>query len=145
VTVNADVSDRVEIAELLARLAHLLDESRRDGARPVDADDVRAVYTDDVTVHSPRGGALRGADAVTDLLRRSRVEGERTQHSNTDVLVDLDGDRAEVSANQFVHFYRDGEPPHRSSGLHLAHTAVRTPAGWRFREAWIVLAWTRET
>ncbi|WP_307867942.1 nuclear transport factor 2 family protein [Umezawaea beigongshangensis] len=81
---------------------------------------------------------------MVDLLRRSGVEGERTRHSNTDVLVDLDGDSAEVSANQFVRFYRDGQPPHRSSGLRLAHTAVRTPAGWRCREAWIVLAWTRE-
>jgi hypothetical protein len=32
-----------------------------------------------------------------------------------------------------VYFYRVGQPPHLTSGLRLACTAVRTPAGWRLR------------
>jgi hypothetical protein len=43
-----------------------------------------------------------------------------------------------------VYFYRDGEPPCRTSGLRTACTAVRTPAGWRFSELQIALAWTHE-
>src|SRR5690606_13853442 len=55
-----------------------------------------------------------------------------------------DGDRAEATANQLVFFHRDGEPPHRTSGLRTTTTAVRTPAGWRFTEMNIALAWTSE-
>jgi len=129
---DTQIADRLEIAELFARLARLLDEDRHD--------DVRTVYAEDVAVRSPRG-ALHGADEVIAFLRRSRIEGEHTQHVNGDVLVDVDGDRAEASANQLVTYYRTGEPPHRRSGLRLAYSAVRTPAGWRFREGRITLAW----
>ena len=52
-------------------------------------------------------------------------------------------DQVEASANQVVHFYRAGEPPHATSGLRLAYLVVRTPAGWRFREGRLTLAWTR--
>jgi hypothetical protein len=131
---STPTADRLEIAELFARLARLLDEGRHE--------DIRTVYADDVVVRSPRSGELRGVDEVLAFLRRSRVEGEHTQHVNGDVLVEVDGDRAEASANQLVHYYRTGEPPHRRSGLRLAYTVVRTPAGWRFREGRLTLAWT---
>jgi hypothetical protein len=129
-------ADRVEIAGLFTRLAHLLDEERWE--------DAGTVYTDDVVVRSPRGGELHGIGAVVGYLRGSEVEGERTQHLTTDLLVDVDGDRAAASANSLVYFYRDGRPPHQASGLRLTCAAVRTPAGWRFRESRITLAWTRE-
>ncbi|MER5197379.1 nuclear transport factor 2 family protein [Streptomyces sp. NPDC002755] len=132
----AQTADRVEIAELFARLANLLDECRHD--------DVATVYHDDVVVRGPNG-ELRGLDEVTALLKRGQVEGERTQHVHGDVLVHVDGDRAKATANQLVYFYRDGEPPHRSSGLRSACTAVLTPAGWRFSEMLITLAWTQGT
>jgi hypothetical protein len=130
------VADRIEIADLFIRLARLLDEGAYE-----DAD---AVYTDDVAVHSPRGGELRGIDEVVGYLRRTQVAGEHTQHTTTDVLVNIDGDQAAASANSLVYFYRGGQPPHRTSGLRMACTAARTPAGWRFRDVRIVLAWMRE-
>ncbi|GAB2967513.1 hypothetical protein GCM10023080_032700 [Streptomyces pseudoechinosporeus] len=129
-------TDRVEIAELFARLANLLDECRHD--------DAPTVYHDDIVVRSPRGGELRGFDEVTAYLKRSQVEGERTQHVHGDVLVRVDGDRAKATANQLVYFYRDGAPPHRTSGLRVACTAVRTSAGWRFSDMQITLAWMHE-
>ncbi|PJE95784.1 nuclear transport factor 2 family protein [Streptomyces carminius] len=128
-------ADRAEIAELFARLANLLDEHRHE--------DAATVYHRDVTVRSPRG-ELHGLDEVTVHLRRSQVEGEHTQHMHGDVLVHVDGDRAEATANQLVHFYRTGEAPHRTSGLRIAGTAVRTPAGWRFSDMRITLTWMRE-
>ncbi|GAA2437143.1 nuclear transport factor 2 family protein [Streptomyces glaucus] len=134
-TTDTRTADRIEIADLFARLANLLDEQRHD--------DAHTVYTDDVVAHSPRG-ELRGLEEVTAHLKRSRVEGEHTQHMHGDVLVRVDGDRAKATANQLVHFYRDGEPPHRTSGLRVACTAVRTPAGWRFSDTRITLAWTQE-
>jgi hypothetical protein len=133
---NIEPTDRIEIADLFARLARLLDEGRHD--------DIRTVYTDDVVVRSPRG-ELAGIDQVVAFLRSSHVEGEHTQHTNSDVLVSLDGDRIEASAYQVVHYYRRGEAPHRRSGLRLAYTAVHLPAGWRFREGRVTLAWTQDS
>lgn len=133
---SAAVSDRIEIADLFSRFARLLDEKRWDEAD--------TVFTHDVTVHSPRSGEIRGIDALVAFMRQAEVEGEHTQHVTTDLLVDVDGDEAVATANSLVYFFRDGRAPHVSSGLRLACTAVRTPAGWRLRESRTVLVWMRE-
>jgi len=130
------IADRIEIADLFTRFARLLDEKRWE-----DAD---TVFTDDVAVHSPRSGEIRGIDKVVGFMRQAEVDGERTQHMTTDLLVDVNCDQATASANSLVYFYRDGQAPHRTSGLRLACTAVRTPAGWRLRESWTMLAWMHE-
>lgn len=127
-------TDRLDIAELFSRLSRLLDDGNPNA--------IDTVYTEDVVAHSPRGGELRGRDAVATYLRQAQVVTEQTVHVNGDILINLDGDRATASANQLVYFYRDGEPPHQKSALRLANTAVRTPAGWRFSETRITLAWT---
>ncbi|THV20841.1 nuclear transport factor 2 family protein [Glycomyces paridis] len=138
------LEDRLAIAALFARLAHLLDDQAFEGAA--------AVFTEDVTARSPRA-ELHGRDALVDFMRRSRVEGEFTQHMHTDPLVDLEpegaqgdqpADRAKASVNSLVRYYREGEPPHRTSGLRLQYFAVRTPQGWRFAEGRTTLLWTRE-
>lgn len=130
------LSDRIDIADLFSRFARLLDENRYA--------DAGTVYADDVVVHSPRGGELRGIDAVADFIRRSAVDGERTQHTTTDLLVDVAGDSAAASANSLVYYYRDGRPPHRTGSLRLTATVVRTPPGWRLGEVRITPAWIRE-
>ncbi|MER7079624.1 SnoaL-like domain-containing protein [Saccharopolyspora kobensis] len=131
-----DIADRIEIADLFTRLARLLDEKR--WAETGD------VFADDVAVHSPRGGELRGIDEVTGYLSRSDDEAQRTQHMTADLQVNVTGDEATASANSLVHFYRDGRAPHQTSGLRLFCTTVRTPVGWRIRDYRIVPAWTRE-
>jgi hypothetical protein len=130
------IRDRIEIADLLTRFALLLDEKRWE-----DAD---TVFTDDVAVHSPRGGELRGIDKVVGFMRQSEVEGQHAQHTTTDLLVDVDGDQAAALANSTVYYYRDGQAPHFTGGLRQHFTASRTPAGWRLREVRITPAWTRE-
>lgn len=129
------IADRIEIADLFTRFARLLDEGRYA--------DAATIYTDDVEVNSPRI-RVRGIDKVVDYMRQAEVEGEHTQHTTTDLLVTLDGDRAAASANSLVYYYRDGQPPHLTSGLRLTATTVRTPAGWRLGEIRIALAWTRK-
>jgi len=130
------IADRIEIADLVTRFARLLDEQRWE--------DAGTVFTDDVAVHSPRGGELRGIDKVVGFMRQTEVEGEHTQHVTTDLLVNVDGDQAAVSANSLVYFYRDGQAPHQTGGLRLASIVVRTPTGWRIREHRIMPAWIRE-
>ncbi|MEV8636650.1 nuclear transport factor 2 family protein [Streptosporangium sp. NPDC051023] len=71
------------ITDLLTRFARLLDEERWE--------DAAIVFTDDVVVHSPRGGELRGSDKVVDHMRRAEVEGQHPQHTTTDLLVNICG------------------------------------------------------
>ena len=130
-----DTADRIEITDLFARLAHLLDDKRWN--------DAHTVFTTDVALHSPRNGELHGLDNVIAHLRRTETPGEHTQHLTTDLLVDITGDQATTTAHSLVHFYRDGHPPHRTSGLRLHCTLTRTPDGWRLRESHTTLAWTR--
>jgi hypothetical protein len=130
------IADRIEIADLFTRFGRLLDEKRWE--------DAGTVFTDDVAVHSPRGGELRGIDKVVGFMRQSAVEGQQAQHITTDLLVDVNGDQAAASAYSLVYYYRDGQAPYFTGGLRMAGTVVRTPAGWRFREQRIMPAWTRE-
>ncbi|WP_067480160.1 nuclear transport factor 2 family protein [Actinomadura hibisca] len=130
------LADRIEITDLFARFALLLDEQRWE-----DAD---TVFADDVAVHSPRGGELHGIDKVVGFMRQGEVEGQHSQHTTTDLLVDIDGDQAAASGNSLVYYYRDGQAPHFTGGLRQYCTAVRTAAGWRLREVRITPAWTRE-
>jgi hypothetical protein len=126
------VTDRVEITDLVARLGRVLDE-RLFG-------ELRTVYTPDAEALSPRG-ELHGIDEIVEVLQRTSPEDEKTQHLNTTVVVDLDGDRAEVSASQLVYFFRAGQAPHRTAGVQAAYTAVRTPAGWRLAQVRISPLW----
>lgn len=130
------VADRIEIADLFARFARLLDEKRWE--------DAHTVFADDVVVRSPRAGELHGIDKLVGFLRQAEVEGEHTQHVTADLLVEVDGDQAAASANSLVYFYRDGQAPHRTSGLRLVGTVVRTSAGWRLRESRTILVWMHE-
>ena len=129
------LTDRIAIADLFAQLAGLLDEQR--------FDDLHTIYHHDVEAFSPRGD-LHGLEELTSSMEEHRVEGELHQHVHGDVLVHLDGDRAEATANQLVFFYRAGDPPHREAGLRSAATAVRTPQGWRFSRMQIQLLWLRK-
>ncbi|GAA5058549.1 3-phenylpropionate/cinnamic acid dioxygenase small subunit [Thermocatellispora tengchongensis] len=133
---DALIADRIEIADLFSRYALLLDEKRWE--------DVDTVFTDDVAVHSPRGGELRGIDKVVGFMRQGDVEGQYAQHTTTDLLVSVEGDQAAASANSLVYYYRDGQAPYFTGGLRLTATVARTPAGWRIREVRITPVWTRE-
>ncbi|WP_218019519.1 hypothetical protein [Nocardia arthritidis] len=77
------------------------------------------------------------------FFQRLRRKGAHPAHT-TDLLVDVDGDRVAASANSLVYFFREGQPPHQTSGLRMACTVVRTPAGRRLRKTRIMLAWTRK-
>lgn len=132
------VADRIEIAELVARLARALDQRR--------FDELHSIYTPDAQTSSPRG-ELHGIDEIIDGIRRTSPADEGIQHFNTDVVVDFDsgGDRAEVDTHQLVYFFRPGEAPYRKAGVQARYTAARTPVGWRFTRARIVPVWRHGT
>lgn len=128
----AQLSDRQAIAELIARLGLMLDEKRFDEAR--------SVVTDDVAVQTPGGSAV-GLEAVVAQARRNHAV--RTQHVISDVLIELDGDRARARANLIATFAPErpgarlviGDVEQPDSPLTLGEVyrfaAVRTADGWR--------------
>jgi SnoaL-like domain len=117
-----ELISRSEISELVSRLGIWLDEKRWDEAR--------SILTEDATAKTS-GGSVAGVDQVAEQARRNHVVP--TQHVITNVLIDLDGDRATVGANLIATFVAgpDGSGPHSQLGERYRFEAVRTPAGWR--------------
>lgn len=130
------VIDRVEIAGLVSRLGRLLDDKRWE--------DAHTVFHPEVAIHSPRYGETTGFDEFLEVMRRTEQPDVLTQHSTTGLLIDLDGDRATVSADSTNHFYRAGEAPFRTASLRMDWVVVRTPAGWRVRDTRTTVLWIRE-
>jgi SnoaL-like domain len=117
-----ELIDRSEITELVTRLGNWLDEKRWDEAR--------SILTEDVTAKTS-GGSAAGVDQVAEQARRNHVVP--TQHVITNVMIDLDGDRATVRANLIATFVggSDGSGPHSQRGERYCFEAVRSPTGWR--------------
>ncbi|GIG88549.1 nuclear transport factor 2 family protein [Plantactinospora endophytica] len=134
-----DQIDRAELTALVGRLGRWLDNGDDD-------ETARRIYHRDAVVHSPRGTATGIAEIVAYVARTSD-DAERTQHLATDVLVDLDGDRADVTANLLVAFFPSGQTfpsALRLVGLRYAFGALRTAEGWRFTRADVTPLWRQE-
>jgi hypothetical protein len=121
-----ELTDRQAITDLISRLGLWLDEQRFDEAG--------SVLTEDARVQTP-GGTTAGIGNVAAQARRNH-EGHTTQHVITNVLVDLDGDRATARANLTVSF--DGT---RTQGERYAFEAARTPGGWRLASVRVTPVW----
>ncbi|WP_433337921.1 nuclear transport factor 2 family protein [Spirillospora sp. CA-294931] len=119
-----ELIDRAELADLLVRQGRWLDERR--------FDESGEIFTDDVTADTP-GGRSAGLEAVVAQARRNHSPSERSQHVTTNVLIELDGDRASVSAELVVRMFTEDEPePYVTLGARNRFDAVRTDRGWRF-------------
>ncbi|HMJ04603.1 MAG TPA: nuclear transport factor 2 family protein [Conexibacter sp.] len=135
-----ELSDRAAIADLVSRLGLWLDEHR--------FDDAPLLFVEDVTVETP-GGSRRGIEAITAQARRNHQVP--TQHVISNVLIELDGDRADVGANLIVTFAGGLEQNAVAPGLPAVSRAlgerylfevVRTPRGWRFARIELRVRWT---
>jgi hypothetical protein len=125
-----ELVDRQAITDLISRLGLWLDEKRFDEAR--------SVLTEDVTVTTP-GGASEGVEAVAEQARRNHAV-DRTHHVITNVLVELEGDRATAGAN-LVATFADGPDSLRTHGERYRFEALRTAAGWRLSRVQVIPVW----
>ncbi len=134
VGVDANVQqlvDRSETRDLVYRLAVSLDEGR--------FDEMRSLLVEEVTARTP-GGTAEGREAVIAQASRNHSRDERIQHVTTNVLIELDGDRAHVRANLVVHFAPPADTPESRLAPPVQFTlgevyrfdVVRTSRGWRF-------------
>ncbi|WP_200876430.1 hypothetical protein [Amycolatopsis rifamycinica] len=122
---------------------HLVHEPRRCRAGRGERDPVAAPVTG---VRGAVGEARLGrlADGGDDVAAVHAAPAAELGLAGRPELVNLDGDHAKATANQLVHFFREGEPPHRSSGLRVGCVAARTPGGRRLGGETVALAWTRK-
>jgi SnoaL-like domain len=118
------LADRDEITRLVYRLGACLDEAR--------FDDMRHLFVDDSVASTP-GGVAEGIDALIAQASRNHSPDAAIQHLITNVLVDLEGDRATVRANLLVTFARpdpDAEAPSALAEVYR-FVARRSSSGWR--------------
>jgi hypothetical protein len=133
-------SDRTEITDLVYRLGVCLDEGR--------FDDLGGLLVEEATVTTP-GGRGEGREAVIAQARRNHPADQRFQHVTTNLLIDLDGDRAAVRANLIVTITRPGgqagdgpaPAPLCTIGEVYRFDLVRTESGWRFVKIGTVPVW----
>ncbi len=121
------MSDKLEIHESLARYARAVDTK--------DWDLWKSVFTADAQVdYRSAGGAVGPRDEVADWLRDSLAPFPMTQHYITNVEVDLDGDRADVTALFHNPIMFPGASELSFCGGRYHHRFVRTSEGWKSSE-----------
>lgn len=126
-----EISDRLEIQELLTRYSHAVD------TRDWDALDL--VFTPDATIDLSVFGGLSGDFAeVRAFLKSSMPYFASYQHLITNIVLDIDGDTARgrtACINPMVIDRQDGSQPHvLFCGLWYRDRLVRTAQGWRIAE-----------
>ena len=138
--------DRNEIADLVHRLGVVLDYGK--------FDDLRALLTEDTSVRTP-GGTAEGREAVIAQARRNHPPKQPIQHVITNILVDLDGARAQARANLVVYFGPPAGTPNSpvpvappveyTTGEVYQYELVRTSEGWRFSRIQTTPVWRSGT
>jgi hypothetical protein len=141
-----ELVDRGEISDLVHRLGVALDEGS--------SDDLRSLLTEDATVRTP-GGAAEGREAVIAQAGRNHPPEQPIQHVITNILVDLDGDRAGARANLVVYFGPlagapgpagpFAPPVEYTTGEVYRYDLVRTSEGWRFSRIQTTPVWRSGT
>ncbi|MBC3841599.1 nuclear transport factor 2 family protein [Streptacidiphilus sp. 4-A2] len=126
-----EMSDRMEIQDLLVRYAHAVDT--RDWAL------FRGLFTEDAVVDYTAFGGPRGpVEQVVAFLDSVLPLFTATQHLVANCAIDLDGDRA--TARTMCHnpmalpAEAGAEPRLLVCGLWYRDTLLRTADGWRLRE-----------
>ncbi|MDG2428023.1 MAG: nuclear transport factor 2 family protein [Acidimicrobiales bacterium] len=128
-----EVSDRIAVEDLLTRYATAVD--RRDWAR------YRSVFTHDAEIDYTSAGGISGnLEEVIEFLSKSLPLFEMTQHSITNIDLEVVGDSATVSAvfNNPLRLI-DGETWFTGGWYH--HDLVRTTDGWLSRRLREESAW----
>jgi hypothetical protein len=133
------LSDRIEIADLLTSYTRAVDTG--------DWDRLDTVFTPDARIDYTATGGIQGTFAeVKAWLAEVLPVFARRQHVIGQSEVVLDGDAATVVAyflNPMVSVGDDGAERLFACGGYYHHGLVRTPAGWRSRLLTQELAWTR--
>ena len=129
---TSELQDRIEITDLINRLGACLDEHR--------FEDLQSLFIEDATAVTP-GGTAQGRNAVIAQATRNHETYDHLHHVITNVLVDLDGDRAAVRANLVATFVREAGQPELRLGAVYRFQAHRTRQGWQLSSLEVNPVW----
>ncbi|MEY2421245.1 MAG: hypothetical protein QOI95_1312 [Acidimicrobiaceae bacterium] len=126
-----EISDRLEIQELIARYSYALDSR--------DFDALDDLFTDDAVLDYTATGAIRGSlEEMKEFVANAFTMFEGTQHLTTQTLLQFSDDGNLAYGKSACHnpmvFGGDLAPKMMIVGLWYVDTFVRTPEGWRFKE-----------
>jgi 3-phenylpropionate/cinnamic acid dioxygenase small subunit len=130
------LQDKQEITELCYRYGLTLDGRDWTGLAALFTPDANAFYLD-----MP---PCRGYQAIEDTCRAALEPMSATQHLISNVVVRLDGDRAESSCYLQAQHVKAGTPGGDNFVIagRYDDQLIRTPDGWRIRERRLALIWT---
>ena len=121
-------ADKAEIAEVLIRYATGIDFK--------DWKLFRTCWTGEVDIDYGDLGKFTDADAFTELMKQIHDGMGQTYHRISNIVVDLDGDRA--TARSYVRAVLMAVPGDANSWIdalgHYDDELTRTPDGWRIRK-----------
>ena len=140
-----DALTKAEIGALIDRYIVLLDTA--DDPDRVDEEYLK-VFTEDVRLTFPIG-RRSGVEGLADFQRQACRAWERTYHQSGNHLVELVGERAEISAQVLAVHIESGSDPigvqhaqRLDVGGRYVASAVSTPDGWRIAALEFVITWT---
>ena len=122
------LTDRVEIEELLVRYSRALDLRR--------FDELEGIFTADGEFDAGGLGHPHGPAAIREMIEGTLTGLDATQHllGKSTVEFSADGDSAEVRTYLISQHIRESAPgpvKHYFLGGEYADRVVRTPGGWR--------------
>jgi 3-phenylpropionate/cinnamic acid dioxygenase small subunit len=133
-----EISDRLEIQDLLARYSFAIDER--------DWDALDSVFTEDARIDYTESGGARGSLAeIKAWLPKALERFPAFQHMVATTKLTLDGDRAEsrtILFNPMVLPDAENTPRTFFMGLWYRDRLVRTGQGWRIAERHEETSWT---
>jgi len=124
------ISDRLEIEDLLTRYCYAIDDRDWNAYRNVFTAD--AVIDDTVT-----GGVRSGLEEHIVYMKQALSKIAMSQHAISTILVDVKGDDAKVRAHCSCPMVIDlgkGQTEVFFQGLWYRDRLARTPDGWRIKE-----------
>lgn len=134
-----DISDRIEIGDLLTRYTRAVDTG--------DWDRLDEVFVPQAWIdYTATGGITGDREQVKAWLAQMLPHFARRQHLLGQAEITLDGDTAVVVAyfvNPMVMTAKDGSETLWEFGGLYHHQLVRTASGWRSRELVEELIWRR--
>ena len=136
-----EISDRLEIQDLLACYSFAIDER--------DWDALDRVFTPDAQIdYAETGGAKGDYPAIKAWLPKALERFPKYQHMVATTKLDLDGDEARsrtILFNPMVHRDAEGKEQVFFIGLWYRDRFVRTPDGWRIAERYEEMAYAHNT
>ncbi|MBK5307986.1 MAG: nuclear transport factor 2 family protein [Frankiaceae bacterium] len=122
-----EISDRMEITDLLARYSAAIDGRAWD--------DLDVLFTDDALIDYSEMGGISGSLAEQKAFLASVMPSfANFQHLTATSTFDIDGDTARVRTICFNPMVVTDERQVLFCGLWYRDVLVRTPDGWRIRE-----------